>query len=624
VWIPLAAAFDPAAPRANYLYAPARLRDGVTPGQAAAAMRELCARINAAEPHPANPTGASFRSLHDGFVRDLRPKLVAIAGAAVFVLLIAAANVASLLLARQIQRQAETSLRSALGASRTRIIREFVGQSLLLAGAGLLGGLLLAIWGTPFLWSFSPMADRGYGFGGFALNEFNLEVGINGLALLVGAAVTIVVGFGAGFIPAWRSSRQVDLQGALRGVGRSATLDRGARRMLGTLVVAEIAVALVLLVATSLMARSFAALVNRPWGVATENRLSLTLAFSERVRAQPAQRLDYAQQAMERLAALPGVESVTASNVHPLDPSFAAVTPEGVTPPENPGYFVTRHRLIFADYFRQLGIGLVAGREFTESDRDGGERVVIVSETFARQFWPGQDAIGKRVKRGPATSTQPWLTVVGVVRDTRALETGFRMETVGHWYLPYAQYPGLGTNTLTLTLATAVAPQSLEPAVRAELARIDGNIAPRNFLTFDRTIDETYLQDRFALLLVSLFGLVGLLLAVIGLYGLLTFQLTLRTREFGVRAALGATEASLVALVLRQAVLLVALGLAVGVGAAFGVSRILGAELPALGAGDPVAYLVAAVILATVALLASWLPARRAARADPMTALRSE
>ena len=624
VWVPLGARFDPSAPRTNYLYAPARLKPGVTLDQARASMRDLCARVQAAEPLPSNPSNASMRSLHDGFVRDVRPKLLAVAAAALFVLLIAAANVASLLLARQIERQSEASLRSALGAPRGRIIRDYLNQSLLLAMAGCAGGILLAIWGTPLLWNLSPMADRGFGFGGFALNEFATHVSVDYPIMLAAVLVTLLVGFGVGFVPALRTSRQVDLTSALRSSGRSVTLDRGARGLLGTLVVAEIAVAVVLLVATSVMARGFEKLVNRPWGVATEGRTAFTVAFSDRVRPEHAQRVAYAEAAIERLGALPGVQSVTATTSHPLDPGLAAITPEGSKPPEAPGFFTARHRLVFPGYFAEMQIPLLRGRAIDRNDTENGSLVAVVSQSLAERFWPGQDPIGKRIKRGRYDGPRPWIQIVGVVADTRILDEVDRSDIVGHWYLPYVQHPNMATENLNVTLRSTIGASSLQPAVRAALTRIDSGIAPFEFRSYAATIGETYLQDRFALLLVSLFGAVGLLLAVLGLHGLLSFQVTLRMREFGVRTVLGAQKADVAALVLKQASRLVGAGLIAGVVLSIGTTRLAGSLVPGLAATDPLVFAIATSVLIVTAVIACLIPARRAAAVDPMIPLRSE
>lgn len=625
VWVPLAARFDPSAPRSNYLYAPARLKPGVTIAQAQQAMRELCARLQLAEPLPANPQGASMRALQEGFVRDLQPKLLLIAATALFVLLIAAANVASLLLARQIERQAEATLRSALGASRGRIIREYLWESVMLATAGCIVGLILAVWATPMLYNLSPMADRGFGFGGFAMNEFNTSVGVDYPVMLAAAAVTLLLGFGAGLIPALRSSNQANLRAALQGNSRSVTLDRGARRLLDMLVIGEIAVALALLVATTLMVRNFGDLVSQAWGLSVDNRAAFNVSFSERVRPEHAQRVDYAQRAVERLRALPGVSAVTASNSHPLDPNLAAISPEGSQPPVSPGFFTSRFRLVFPGYFQEMKIPLLRGRAIEPTDQADGALVAVISESLAKHFWPGQDPLGKRIKRGPIDGPRPWIEIIGVVQDTRAIDNGSQLnEAIGHWYLPYVQHPGYSTDTLNITLAASVNPESLQRAVRAALSEIDAGIAPYQYYNYDRTIGESYLQDRFALLLVSLFGGIGLLLAVLGLNGLLSFQLALRAREFGVMAALGAHRANLAALIFRQASRLLLAGLVLGIAISLALIRVAGSLLPNVTSTEPLVFVVAAALLSTTAALACWWPSRRAAKINPMVALRGE
>jgi predicted permease len=370
LWVPLALRTDPVAATGRYLYAPARLRPGVSIDAARRSMAELCGRIDQEFPSPANAKAAMLVPLRDAFVREIRPKLLAISAAALFVLLIAGANVASLLLARLVEREPETALRAALGASRARLVRGFVLESLQLTAAGIGVGVLLAVSLTGPLYALSPMASDATGN---AMREFDHAVRIDVPVLLASVGIALVVGLGAGFVPAWRAARQ-DLSLAARVGSRSPTLDRGTRRTFATLVVWEITVAAVLLTATGLVVRSFQNLVGEEWGFATENRLVLGARFSERLRPEHALRVAYLAQALEGLRGLPGVVSATATtpDVVNLGRTLAAVTPEGSVPPVARGYFLVNHRMVFPGYFEAFGMRIVRGRGLERTDAEGG------------------------------------------------------------------------------------------------------------------------------------------------------------------------------------------------------------------------------------------------------------
>ena len=622
LWVPIALTLDANAGNAHYLYAPARLKPGVTLQQANDAMRALCARLAAEFPDPNSAKEARVMPLQDSFVRDSRPQMLAITAAAAFVLLIAGANIASLLLARHIARETETSVRAALGATRGRLLRELLAQSLLLAVAGGTAGVLLAAWLTGPLYALSPMASDATGN---AMREFDTTVRLDPAVLAVATGLTLLVGLGFGLLPALRGTRG-NLQLALKGNSRGATLDRGARRMLGTLVITEIAVAVVLLVATGLMVKSFRHLISQPWGFATEQRLTFNVTFSDRLRPEHAARTAYVDQVLEKLRALPGVVSATATtpDLVSFGRNLAAVTPQGSTPPAARGYFLINHRMVAPGYFTDSGITIVRGRAIDATDRPDGPKVAVVSETFAKNFWPGQDPIGKTIKRGRPNDPRPPYIVVGVAADIRGTVDSTDGELPGLWYLPYAQNPNYLANDVTFVVHSRVPPESLQDAVRAELGQVDPTIAPYEFNTLARLVDDTYVEDRFALLLVSLFGVLGLVLSAVGLYGLLAFQVERRTREIGVRTALGARGRDIIALIFRQGAGLLLGGLAVGLLASLAFSRVLESQLHGVSAADPVAYALTALVLAVTAALACWLPARRAAKVDPMVALRSE
>ena len=622
MWVPLALRIEPVTTTGRYLYAPARLKPGVGLEEARRSMRELCARIIREFPAPTNAREAVLTPLREGFVGEQRPKLLAITAAAALVLLIAGANVASLLLARQVEHDSEAALRAALGATRVRIARGFLLQSLVLTAGGIAVGVVLAAMLTGPLFALSPMASDATGS---AMREFDNAVRIDAPVLLASIGTALAVGLGAGLLPAWRGSRR-DLRVAAGSLGRGRTLDRGTRRTFASLVVWEIAVAAVLLSATGLMVRSFRNLIDEDWGFAIENRLAFSVTFSDRLRPEHAQRVAYVERTLERLRALPGVESALATtpDIVNLGRSLAGITPEGTTPPAERGYFLVNHRMVFPGYFEDFGIPIVRGRGIENTDLEGRERVAVVSETFARRHWPGQDAIGKSIRRGRAGDPRPPYVVVGVARDVKGIPDPTDGDVPGVWYLPFAQNPGFLTNDVTFVVHASVPALSLEHSVRRALAAVDAGLAPYAFDTVERLAGNSYAQDRFALLLVGLFGVLGLVLSALGLYGLLSFQVARRTRELGVRAALGAQGGDILALVFKDGAWLVLPGLALGLAGAAAVTRLLETQLHGVRAHDPASYAAAAGVLFASAGLASWLPARRAARVDPMVALRNE
>ncbi len=622
IWAPIALDIDPTRAAGHYLYAPARLKPGVTLAEAEEAMRQLCARIAREFPSPTNARQAQIVPLQDSFVRDSRPRMAAVMAAAVFVLLIAGANIASLLLARQVSRATETSVRAALGASRGALLHEFLAQSFLLAVIGSVLGVILASALTGPLYALSPMASDATGS---AMREFDTAVRIDGPVLLVTTGLTLLVGLGFGLLPALRGSRD-DLHLAVKGAGRGSTLDRGTRGTLSSLVVAEIAVAVVLLVGTSLMVRSFANLVALDWGFETKDRLAFTVTFSSQLRPEHTQRVSYIDQSLERLRAFPGVESATATTLDliALGRNLAGITPEGSTPPEGRGYFIVSHRMVVPGYFKDLGIPILKGRAIDETDRAEGQKVAVISEGFAKHFWPGQDPIGKTIRRGRADDPRPPYVVIGVARDVHGTSDPTDGELPGMWYLPYAQNPNYLANDVSLVVRSALPTEALQRQVRGELAKVDPTIAPYDFNTVDRLVEDTRVEERFALFLMSLFGGLGLLLSAVGLYGLLSFQVAHRTREFGVRSALGSSAADTTRLILVQGGRLVAKGLALGLTAALALARVIESQLHGVSGVDPIAYFAAALVLASAAALACAGPARRAARVDPMTALREE
>lgn len=623
VWVPLAAAFNPQGPRGHYLYGIARLRPGVTIVAADAGLRRLCANLAAGRTNAGDPVRAYIRTLREGFVADVRPKLLAIYGAALCTLLIAAANFSGLLLSRAVEREGETAVRAALGASRRRLLGESLAQSALLALAGTLVGLLLAAWITPTLVSISP---EGTDATGSAMREFDHAVRLSAPVFGVAAGTMLLVGLGFGLLPAWRAGR-ADLRSALGSGARGATLDGGTRRVLAGLVVAEIAVTLVLLVGGGVLTQHFRRLVEEPWGFATERRLSFNINTE---RTHPTAELRFAtyEKILAELRALPGVRSATVTLPHPVNAARQLISnnPDGATPPEPRGFHLGYLRATAPGYFGTMGQILVRGRDFTTDDNAAAPAVCIVNESMAKRYWPGQDPIGKRVKWGRLDGPRPWFTVVGVAADTKAIVDPNDGDINGTFYLPFPQLLAMSNSfgECTFVLETTVAPRSLENSVRAVVARVDPRLAAYEVVNVADAVAESFITERFALTLVSLFGVLGLTLAAVGLYGLLALQVTRRTREFGIRTALGATAGSIIRLVTGLGLRLLFIGTVTGGATGWAALRAAQHQWPDLPRANPVIFVMATVVLAAAVGLATWLPARRAARIDPQVALRGD
>ena len=625
VWVPLAARFDSSvAVRYRYLYGVARLQPGMTIASAQAALRRICAKVNAAAPDPTNARRAYLSPLREGFIADLRPKLLAIYGAALCALLIAATNFAGLLLARAVEREGEAAIRAALGAAPRHLVWGSLVQSLLLAGLGTILGLGLATWATPALVALSP---EGSDATGSALREFDHQVRLNLPVFASATGALFLAGLGFGLLPAWRATR-ADLRSTMGGSSRGATLDRGTRRLLGALVVGEIALALVLLVGAGLLTRHFRGLIEQPWGFATENRLSFNLSLD---RAYPSAeaRVATLDHILRELRTVPGVRSAAVTMPHPLNSSHQVITnnAEGATPPEPQGFNLAYLRALAPGYFATVGQTLVRGRDFTDADNAAARRVCIVDEAYARRFWPGQDPIGKRVKWGRFDNAKrPWFVVVGVVAEARAVLDPKNGEVAGTICLPLRQLLAelLVFNEFTVVLETGVAPLSLENAARAAVARADGRLAAYGVVALDDYVAQTRATERFALTLVALFGVLGLVLSAIGIYGLLALQVTRRTREFGIRAALGAGPSGMIRLVAGEGFSLLAGGLLAGGPAAWAVVRFARSQWPELPPADLLLFAWAGLVLVVAVGLACWLPARRASRVNPIEALRAE
>lgn len=610
LWIPMALNEQVRGARGSFsFFAIGRLKPGVRLEQAKADMGAIAERLQQQYPDVLEGYGVNLMPLHQQVVGNVKPALLALLGAVGFVLLIACANVANLLLARAAVREREIAIRLAIGASRRRIVRQLLTESLLLALAGGALGVLLAVWGLDLLVSMSPRDIP-------RIDEIRIDRAVLGFTL----GVSVLTALLFGLFPAWQSSRP-DLNDSLKEGGRDSRSGARGRRIRSALVVAEIALSLVLLVGAGLMVRSFMRVQDLNLGFKPDHLLTMNLQLS-RSRYQGRLSQAFFSELIQRVERLPGVESagaITAVFIPGLaSSSNFSIEGRPPAPPseqvEAPIDFVT------PGYFRTMGIPLLSGRGFTEQDGPDQPQVVIINNTFARLFWPNEDPLGKRLKFGGPDSEAPWLTIVGIVGDMRrtGLDAAVRCET----FLPYTQRSFAGF--MTLVTRTTSDPSKLAAAVRDEIRAIDPNQTISHVTTVDRLLDEMIAQRRLNTILFGIFAAVAMILAAVGIYGVVSYSVTQRNHEIGVRMALGANRRDVLRLVMGHGAILTSFGIAIGLIGAWLITRVMSSLLFEVSATDPMTFAVIAGLLAIVSLGASGVPARRAARVDPLAALRHE
>jgi putative ABC transport system permease protein len=608
VWAPVG--YDVAQPHAcrdcQHLKAVARLKPGVTLAEAGAEMRSIMEVM--AREHPkiyASPAVAVAR-LQDQFVGKIRPALYLLVGAVALVLLIACANVANLLLARATRRAREMAIRAALGAGRFRLVRQLLAEGLLLALAGAGGGLLLATWGTAALTALSPAT------------MLRLQpVGADWRVLAFTLSLSLLTGLLFGLAPAWHAARQ-DVQLALKESGGSSPGGRQGR-LRGALVVAELALALMLLAGAGLLVRSFLRALEVAPGFESRNLLTMTVPAAGAKYKEEAQVRAYYDEVSGRVAALPGVEAVGVVSNLPfggnMDKSGFHVETK---PLANPAQAPSAERYgVSPDYLRAMGIPVLRGRAFTARDGPDAPLVALVNETAAKRVWPHEDPLGQRVRLGGPND--PPRTVVGVVGDVShyELETPPDLQA----YVPHAQWTD---SYMQLVVRTATDPGGLINPVREAVRAIDPNQPVYQIATMRELIATSLAPRRFTLALVAALAAVALLMAGVGIYGVMSYATAQRTPEVGIRIALGAQAADVLRLVVGQGMRLAAAGVALGLVGAFALTRLMSGLLFGVTAADPLTFAAVAALLVGVAALACYVPARRATKVDPLTALRSE
>lgn len=613
LWVPLAFTAEELAQRSShYLNVVGRLKPGITVGQADADIKAIMQRIVQQFPNEAEGMSSAVVSLHEEFTGDVRLSLWVLLLAVGCVLLIACANIASLLLARAAARQREIAVRAALGAGRWRIVRQLLTESLLLAGAGGALGVLLAAWSFAFLQKLIPP--------GLALQA---SLRLDGRVLMFTLLAALAAGLLFGLAPAWQAARP-DLQEALKQSGGRSGSSSGQRRLRNLLVVGEVALALVLLIGAGLLVQTLANLHGQYSMLRPESVLTLRTVLPEYKYGEHAKRTAFYTQVLERVRALPGVTSAGYTTSVPLEWKGGAngLTIEGKQP--GPNYsWNANHRQVTADYLQTLGVALRQGRFFTAQDDEQAQPVVIINETMARQYWAGEEPLGKRFKFGGADSQAPWMTIVGVVADVRQM--GMDVPVKAEMYFPQRQIKTHSFFTpRDLVIRTQVAPLNLVTAVRDAIHAIDPEQPVTNIRTLDEILGEQSQLRRTGMLMLALFAGLALLLASLGLYGVLSYFVTQHTPEIGVRMALGAQRGDVLRLVLRQGLTLVGAGIGIGLLSAFALTRLMKSLVFGLGATDPLTFVLVPVLLFAVAWLACWLPARRATKVDPLVALRYE
>jgi putative ABC transport system permease protein len=586
-----------------------RLKDGVSEQQAQADVNVIASQMQ--EQYPASiPKVARVEPLKRSIVGDSQLSLSVLLGAVFFVLLIASVNVGNLLLARATERQKEMAVRAALGGSRFRLIRQALTESLTLATIGGVLGWLLAMWGIELIVALGPENLP-------RLDEISVDSRVLGFTVLMTALSGIVFGIA----PALQSS-QVDLNHALKEGGRTVTEGRGRRRLRALFIVSEFALALMLLIGAGLMIQSFLRLQQVNPGFNPGHLLTAQIVLPSNRYREPAKVGAFQQELLQRLQSLPGVEAAAASMSLPPDllmmhNPFAL---EGHPPERGESQPVAEQLLVSPDYFRTLGITMNAGRAFTDADNQTAPQAVIINDTMAQRYFQNQNPLGKRIRTGDYNASAPWVTIVGVVQDVKY--SGLHEENQPTMYTPFLQ--NLWWRSLFLSVRTTGDPLSVVGAVRNEVWAIDRDLPVSQVKTMDQIVSESIAEPRAYTVLLGMFAALALILAAIGIYGVMAYAVTQRTHEIGIRMALGAQSSDVLKMVFKQGMTLAFIGTTIGLAASFGLTRLMKSLLFDVSPTDTGTFALIAALLIAVALLACHIPARRATKVDPMVALRNE
>jgi predicted permease len=619
IWVPVMASGlgQTAGERGTRFFpAVARLKPGITRVAAQAEMTGVARQLELEHPDTNEKRGVEVAPLNDEFTGDIRPVLLVLLAAVGFVLLIACANVANLLLVRAEGRRREMAIRTALGAGRLRLLRQLLIESCTLTMFGAAAGVLASYWGVDALLALSPIE----------LPSFtNVRVDLS--VVLFTAGISVATAIALGLAPAL-SGGKARIHDALKETAARTTATRARQRFRSALVVAELALAMVLLVGAGLFMRTFSHLNRLDPGFRAEGLLSMSLSLPR--LAQPAmdnstadaQTVSAARRIRDAVQSIPGVEEVALSSDIPLSGSESAIfyTAEGqppVTAQNMPRAYAHR---VTPRFFRTLGIRLLSGRDFSPEEMEGRAPAIIVSQDVATRFWPGQDAIGKRIKSGRPNSRGPWLSIVGVVQITNYRGIPRNPTADADLFFPFNER----SRSFDVMVRSGVEPSRLISAVRSNIRSAESSAVLFGIMPMTERVERQLARARFASWMMATFAASALLLALVGIYAVMAYLVTQRTQEIGVRVALGATAANVVAMVTARAAVLVAAGIAIGALGGVALSRFIASMLYGVESSDPFVLLSVALLLAGAALLATWAPARRAVRVDPLKALRYE
>jgi len=612
LWAPLSQnQFASSARNVRLLSVVGRLNDRAEPAAANAELNTIAAQWTGQYPDSNAGVGLRTVPLHQQVTGKIRPALLLLLGAVGLVLLIACANIVNLMLVRSASRQKEIAVRAALGAGRRRLLRQLLTESITLSLLGGGAGILLGAWGVQALLALNPIR----------LPQYN-QIRVDLFVLAFTLTASILTGILFGLAPAWQTLK-VDLHSALKEGGRTSMADSGQRRLSSLLVIAETAMAMVLLIGAGLLLKSFAHLLDVRPGFVTENVLTMQVGLPNQSYQQPQKRVAFMQQLEANLAAAPEVASVGLVTRLPLMSALNNITTfliiEGreVAPGDRPEIDFRRAS---TGYFQTMGIPLLAGRLVTEQDITNSTGAVVINEALARRFWPGEDPIGKRISTATSSGQQTqWQTIVGVVGSVRHL--GLDVEPRPEVYYHTNSSPPFGP---VVVLRTTGDPKRLISIARAKVRELDRDVPISNVNTMEQLVAQSVAQRRFGMFLVGIFAALALVLAVIGIYGVVSYSVAQRTNEIGVRMALGASATDVLKMVLKNGMTLALIGVAVGLAGAFAATRLMASLLFEVKPTDVATFAIVSVGLICVALLACYVPARRAMKVDPLVALRYE
>ncbi|HEV2912969.1 MAG TPA: ABC transporter permease [Pyrinomonadaceae bacterium] len=595
--------------RGRYLSSVGRLKPGVTLAEAQAELNTIMSRLGQEQPEYNANMGVTLVGVREQLAGEIKTPLLVLLGAVAFVLLIACANVANLMLARAASRSKEIAIRAALGAGGGRIIRQLLTESLLLSLMGGALGVGLAMWGVAALVALSPPNLIG-----------SEQVGVSLPVLGFTLGVSILTGVVFGLLPALEASR-TDANEALKETGRGNTRSRRSRRARAAFVVVQIALALVLLVGAGLMVRSFTRLVAVDPGFDPKNLLTLRVQLPARKYKEDPKVVNFYRQATEQLASLPGVRSVSLANYLPFYTGLGARTAftiEGQPAPAPDKRPSTDVRVTDENYFRTLGIPVLQGRTFTQQEATEDRHTIVISEALARKYFPGENPLGKRIAV-TMMENPPMNEIIGVVADVKYDKLDAEAYPMVYWTLPQLTY-----SEMTLVVRTEGDPLALAAPARRVIQSIDPAQPVADLRTMESWVGESVARARFGTLLLTVFACIALLLASVGIYGVTAYTVTQRTHEIGIRVALGAQASDVLRLIVGHGMRLALIGVAVGVGGALLLTRVLGTLLFGVSPTDLATFISVASVLMLVTFLACYMPARRATKVDPMLALRSE